>query len=204
MLIRVKQIVDHFFMKSILNTSIRLILIFTIITGVIYPLVISGISRVFFHEKAEGSLVKKDGIIAGSGLIGQDNDSPVYFWSRPSATGYKTLPSGGSNLSWTDHRLKALIAERKEAFIKGNMLSDTITVPVEMLFASASGLDPHISPRAAMLQANRVSRARNFNHDQEQELAMLISVMTEKPQFSLFGEERVNVFLLNLGLDKIR
>lgn len=191
-------------MKNIFITSILLILIFTIVTGIIYPLVISGISRAFFHEKAEGSLVIKDGIIAGSGLIGQSNDSPVYFWSRPSATDYKTLPSGGSNLSWTDQRLKALIAEREEAFIKGNMLNDTVSVPVEMLFASASGLDPHISPRAAMMQADRVSRARNFNRDQEQKLTILISVLTEKPQYSLFGEERVNVFLLNLGLDKIK
>jgi K+-transporting ATPase ATPase C chain len=114
------------------------------------------------------------------------------------------LPSGGSNFSWSDQRLKDLVAERKAAFIKGNMLNDTIAVPVEMLFASASGLDPHISPRAALLQAERVALARKFNDDQRQELSMLILKMTEKPQFSIFGEERINVFLLNLELNKIR
>ncbi len=95
-------------------------------------------------------------------MIGQDNDSPVYFWSRPSAIEYKTLPSGGSNLSWTDQRLKDLTAERKESFITGNMLNDTVSVPAEMLFASASGLDPHISPEAAILQVDRIARARNL------------------------------------------
>jgi potassium-transporting ATPase KdpC subunit len=191
-------------MKNIFRTSIRLILIFTIVTGIIFPLMISGISRVFFHEKAEGSMVIKEGTIAGSVLIGQEYDSPIYFWSRPSAKDYMTLPSGGSNYSWSDHRLKDLVAERKEKFIIGNMLNDTVNVPVEMLTASASGLDPDITPRAALLQADRISLARKFNYDQKQKLTALISIMTEKPQFSLFGEERINVFLLNLELDKIR
>ena len=88
------------------------------LTGIIYPLIITGISRVFFYEKAEGSLIKKNGIIIGSGLIGQEFDSTAYFWSRPSAVSYQTLPSGGSNLSWSDQRLKDLVAERKEAFIR--------------------------------------------------------------------------------------
>jgi K+-transporting ATPase ATPase C chain len=191
-------------MKNIFNTSIRLILIFTIVTGIIYPLMISGISRVFFYEKAEGSLVKKEGVIAGSGLIGQEYDSTVYFWSRPSAIDYKTLPSGGSNLSWTDQRLKDLTAERKESFIKGNMLNDSISVPVEMLCSSGSGLDPHISPRAAFLQVERIAKSRGFSNDQKQKLILLVKKMTEKPQYSIFGEERINVFLLNLELDKIR
>lgn len=191
-------------MKKPFITAVRLILFFTVATGIIYPLIITGISRVFFHEKAEGSLVKKNGVIIGSELIGQESDSVAYFWTRPSAINYQPLPSGGSNFSWSDQRLKALVAERKEAFIKGNMLYDTTSVPVEMLFASASGLDPHISPRATFLQAERVARARNFNDGQKQKLAGLIVKMTEKPQFSIFGEERINVFLLNLELDKIR
>jgi potassium-transporting ATPase KdpC subunit len=191
-------------MKKQINIALRLLLVLTIITGVIYPLLITGISRAIFHDKSEGSLVKKDGQIAGSLLIGQANDSIAYFWPRPSAVNYQTLPSGGSNYSWSDQRLKELVAERKAAFIKDNMLNDTSSVPVEMLFASASGLDPHISPRAALLQADRVAKARNFNEDQKQKLLMLIAKMTEKPQFSLFGEARINVFLLNLELNKIR
>jgi K+-transporting ATPase ATPase C chain len=191
-------------MKKQIIISVRLFLIFTVVTGIIYPLIITGISKIFFHEEAEGSLVKENDIIIGSGLIGQEFDSIAYFWSRPSAMSYQPLPSGGSNYSWSDQRLKALVAERKKAFIRGNMLNDTTSIPVEMLFASASGLDPHISSRATFLQAERVARARNFNDDQKQKLAGLIVKMTEKPQFSIFGEERINVFLLNLELDKIR
>jgi potassium-transporting ATPase KdpC subunit len=191
-------------MKKQLITAFRLLMFFTVLAGIIYPLIITGISRVFYQQKAEGSLVKSDGIVKGSRLIGQQSDSPAYFWSRPSATGYQSLPSGGSNLAWSDQRLKVLVEERRERFIKGNMLNDTVSVPIEMLFASGSGLDPHISPRAAILQAERVARSRNFNDDQKQELGRIIIKMTEEPQFSLFGEERINVFLLNLELDKIR
>lgn len=181
-----------------------MILVLTVITGLIYPLVITGISRVFFHEKAQGSLVEKDGIIVGSELIGQRFDSSAYFWPRPSVINYQPIPSGASNLSWTDQRFKKLVEERKEAFIKGNMLNDTISVPVEMLCASGSGLDPHISPGAAFLQVERIAKSRGFNDDQKQKLVLLVKKMTEKPQYTIFGEERINVFLLNLELDKIR
>jgi K+-transporting ATPase ATPase C chain len=191
-------------MKKPVITSLLLILFFTVVTGIIYPLIITGIARGFFHHKAEGSMIQRNGIIIGSALIGQENDSAAYFWSRPSAIGYQPLPSGGSNLSWTDERLDKLVAERKKAFIKENMLNDTLSVPVEMLFASASGLDPHISPQAALLQVDRIAQARKYTDDQKHELETLIRDMTEKPQFSLFGKERVNVLLLNLELDKIR
>lgn len=107
-------------------------------------------------------------------------------------------------MGWSDQRLKNLVEERRERFIKENFLHDTVAVPIEMLFASGSGLDPHISPRAAILQAERVARQRNFNEDQKQKLGMIIMKMTEEPQYSLLGEERINVFLLNLELDKIR
>lgn len=191
-------------MKKSFITSIRMILIMTVITGLIYPLFITGISQAFFHKKAQGSIVEKGGIIVGSELIGQASDSGAYFWPRPSAANYQTLPSGASNYSWTDQRLKKLVADRKESFLKGNMLSDTVTVPAEMLFASASGLDPHISPRAAFLQVDRIAKSRGFNDDQKQKLISLVTKMTEKRQYSVFGEERINVFLLNLELDKIQ
>jgi len=181
-----------------------MILILTLITGLLYPLFITGVSQAFFNKKSRGSMVNKDGTIIGSGLIGQANDSSIYFWPRPSAINYQPLPSGASNFSWTDQRFKKLVEERKEAFLKGNMLKDTVSVPIEMLCASGSGLDPHISPRAAFLQAERISKSRGFNDDQKQNLAILIAKMTEKPQYSLFGEERINVFLLNLELDKIK
>jgi potassium-transporting ATPase KdpC subunit len=190
-------------MKKSFFISIRLLLILTVITGLIYPFLITGISGIFFHGTATGSLVQKNGSIIGSVLIGQQFDRAEYFWPRPSAVNYQALPSGASNLSWTDKKLKNQVTERKEAFLRDNMLADSIIIPKEMLFASGSGLDPHITPRAAFLQVERVANARQFNDDQKQALIMLVKKMTEKPQYSLFGEERINVFLLNLELDKI-
>jgi potassium-transporting ATPase KdpC subunit len=191
-------------MKKNIFISIRLILYLTALTGIIYPLMITGISQAFFHNKAEGSLVTKDGIIIGSKLIGQQFDSAYYFHPRPSAVYYQTFPSGASNLSWSDKRLKEMVASRKEQFLKENMLNDTTVIPNEMLFASASGMDPHISPEAAMLQNNRIAKSRNFDEAQKQKLFLLVAKMTENPQFHLFGEERINVFLLNLELNKIK
>jgi K+-transporting ATPase ATPase C chain len=191
-------------MKNSLLISIRLVIFLTMITGIIYPLCITGVSRIFFHDKAEGSLVKKNGIIIGSELIGQQFDSAIYFHSRPSAVDYQVYPSGASNLSWTDKRLKEMVTLRKEAFLKENLLNDTAVIPTEMLFASASGIDPQISPKAALLQVGRIAMLRNFNEAQKQNLELLVTKMTEKPQYALFGEERINVFLLNLELDKIK
>jgi K+-transporting ATPase ATPase C chain len=191
-------------MKKTMLIAIRLILFFTVTAGIIYPLIITGISLTFFREKAQGSLVNKDGVVIGSKLIGQQFEGVSYFSSRPSALNYQTMPSGASNLSWTDKRLKEMVAQRKEDFLSKNMLPDTAAVPAEMLFASASGLDPHISPRAAYLQIERISASRKFNEEQKHQLSLTLAKMTEKPQYSLFGEERINVFLLNLELDKIK
>ncbi|NTV85027.1 MAG: potassium-transporting ATPase subunit KdpC [Bacteroidales bacterium] len=189
--------------KSIL-IAIRLFLILTVITGIIYPLLITGISGIFFHDKAEGNLVKINGEVVGSKLIGQQFNSAVYFHSRPSAINYQTLPSGASNLSWSDNRLKVAVNLRKEAFLRENLLADTTTVPTEMLFASASGIDPHISPASAYLQMDRIALSRNFNDEQKLKLGLLITELKKEPQYSIFGEERINVFLLNLELDKIK
>jgi K+-transporting ATPase ATPase C chain len=166
-------------------------------------LMITGISQAFFHHKAEGSLVRKNGIIVGSELIAQQFDAPSYFHSRPSAVNYQTYPSGASNLSWSDKRMKDMVILRRVAFLKENMLNDTTIIPPEMLFASASGIDPHISPRAALLQVERIVQSRHFIEAQKQILVSLIAKLTQKPQFYIFGEERINVFLLNLELDKI-
>jgi potassium-transporting ATPase KdpC subunit len=191
-------------MKSLIYISLRLAFFFTIITGIVYPLTISGISRLFFREKAEGSLVVIDGVVRGSELIGQQFDSAYYFHSRPSSVNYETFPSGASNLSWSDNRLKEMVAMRKESFLKENSLPDTTEIPPEMLFASASGIDPHISPGAALLQVDRIAKSRNFSEVQKQKVSRLIRAMEENPQFFIFGEERINVFLLNLELDKIK
>jgi K+-transporting ATPase ATPase C chain len=191
-------------MKNQVITALKVLLIMTVITGVIYPVLILGIGQIAFNRKANGSLISRKGVILGSELIGQKFDSSAYFWPRPSAIDYNPLPSSGSNLGPTSKELKYLVTKRKAEFIWANGLADSTNVPAEMLFASASGLDPHISPQAVYLQVDRIAKARKFNENEMKELNALIQKMIEEPQFSLFGEPRVNVFLLNLELDNIR
>ena len=191
-------------MKKTLLAGLRLIVFMTILTGIVYPLCITGFARIFYDDKAGGSIIEKDGRILGSVLIGQQFDSTIYFHSRPSAVNYQSNPSGGSNLSWTDTRLKELVSNRKKNFLNANSLNDSAKIPLEMLFASGSGIDPHVSPEAALLQVERICKVRNFNSAQRQNLVEVIVKLTEKPQYSLFGKERINVFLLNLELDKIQ
>ncbi len=184
--------------------SLRSFIFFTVLTGLIYPLMITLVSDIFFQKEAGGSLVKKDGKVIGSILIGQEFKDPRYFSTRPSNILYNPLPSGGSNLALTSVKLKSLVSERKKEFIRVNDLDSSTAVPSEMLFASASELDPDISPGAALLQVNRISKARHFDRRQEDNLKKLIRLRTENPQFHLLGEPRINVFLLNLSLDSIR
>jgi len=187
-----------------LKISLKIFLFFTILTGIVYPLFITGVAQLIFPVKANGSLIVKNNIIIGSKLIGQQFDSIIYFSSRPSAISYNPLPSGGSNYGLTNSKLKELVSERKKQFIAFNQLDSLTVIPSEMLFASASGLDPHISHEAVMLQFDRIVNARNFNTVQIQKLKQCIEQQTEKPQFFCLGETSVNVFLLNLEIDKIQ
>jgi potassium-transporting ATPase KdpC subunit len=189
-------------MKTLI-ISLKIFLFFTVLTGIIYPLFITGIAQVIFPHKANGSLITINNKIVGSELIGQKFDTTIYFTSRPSATDYNPLPSGGSNYGLTSTKLKQQVEGRKQQFIAFNALDSTKYIPSEMLFASASGLDPNISKEAAMLQVNRVAKARKFNSNQKQRLIQYVKSQTEMPQFLILGEERVNVLLLNLSLDKI-
>jgi K+-transporting ATPase ATPase C chain len=183
--------------------SFRIIVFFTITTGILYTLLITGIAQVVFPGKANGSLIRKDNKVIGSALIGQQFDSTIYFSSRPSATRYNPLPSGATNLGITNPTLIKMVRERKIQFIAFNHLDITAPdVPAEMLFASASGLDPHISPKSAMLQVNRIANARNLNDRQRKELEKLLIEHTERQQYYCLGVERVNVLLLNLSLDE--
>ena len=191
-------------MKTQAITALKFLLGMTFLTGIIYPLLMTGIAQVSFPAKANGSLVYKEGKIAGSEFIGQQFDSTIYFSSRPSAIGYNPVPSSGSNLGPTSIKLSTQVTERRRAFAERNALPDTTAIPVEMLFASGSGLDPHISPEAALLQVNRVSLSRNFTEAQKQQVIQLVKNKTEGPQFFIFGEPRINVFELNLNLDNIR
>lgn len=188
-------------MKTLI-ISLKIFLFFTILTGIIYPLLVTGLAQVIFPGKANGSLIVKNNRTIGSELIGQQFDSSIYFTSRPSAISYNPLPSGGSNYGLTSKKLKDLVNQRKRQFISFNQLDSLTIIPSEMLFASASGLDPHISPQAAFLQVNRIAKSRNLNSDQKQKLVLLIKNHTETPQFLYLGEERVNVLLLNLSLDE--
>jgi K+-transporting ATPase ATPase C chain len=189
-------------MKRLL-ISLKIFLFITVLTGIIYPLLITGVAQVVFPGKANGSLIVIDNKTVGSKLIGQKFDSKTYFISRPSAVSYNPLPSGGSNYGLTNIKLKNLVAERKKQFIDFNQLDSLTAIPSEMLFASASGLDPHISQKAALLQVDRVAKARNFNTIQKQNLVQSVKNLTETPQFLVLGEERVNVLVLNLELDKL-
>jgi K+-transporting ATPase ATPase C chain len=184
-----------------LTTSLKIFLFFTVLTGIIYPLLVTGIAQLAFPAKANGSLIVRNEKVIGSELLGQSFDSTAYFSSRPSAIAYQTMPSGGSNLGLTSIKLKVQVEARKKQFLTFNDLGNNTFVPSEMLFASASGLDPHISPEAAMLQVNRIAGVRHLNAVQKQQLIQLIEKQTEKPQFFCLGESRVNVLLLNLSLD---
>lgn len=175
-----------------------------ILTGIAYPLFMTGVAQLTYPTRANGSLVMKEGKVAGSALIGQQFDSTIYFWSRPSVIDYYPIPSGASNLGPTSEKLAKQITERRDLFRKGNLLTDGPVIPAEMISASASGLDPHISPEAALLQLERVALARNFTDAQKEQLLQLVNSKIEKPQFSILGESRINVFELNLNLDKIR
>jgi potassium-transporting ATPase KdpC subunit len=187
-------------MKTLI-IALKIFLFFTILTGIIYPLLITGIAQVAFPSKANGSLIEKENKTIGSELIAQFFDSAIYFMSRPSATSYNPLPSGASNYGLTNSKLKNQVEERRKHFIAFNQLDSLTEVPSEMLFASASGLDPHISPEAALLQINRIAKARNLNDLQKDQLKNMINSLVENPQFGLFGESRINVLRLNLKID---
>ena len=190
-------------MKAQIIIALKIFILFTVLLGGIYPLVITGVAQLLFPEKANGSLIVVDNKPVGSKLIGQNFDNDLYFSSRPSATDYNPLPSGGSNLGLTSEKLRQQVAGRKLQFVKANQISESEPIPSEMLFASASGLDPHISPNAAIIQVGRIENARNFDSTQKQQLFQAINQLTEEPQFLFLGEARINVLQLNLALDKI-
>ncbi len=189
-------------MKKIILQSLSIFFVMTLLTGVMYPLFITLIGQVVFPNQSNGSLIVKDGKVIGSELIGQNFADSIYFQPRPSAINYNPLPSGASNLGLSSALLKKQLNTRKLEFKKNNLLSDSISVPSEMLFASGSGVDPHISIEAAKLQINRIVKSRNINPDKSKLLINLIDSLSEYPQFSVLGNQVVNVLSLNLKLDE--
>jgi K+-transporting ATPase ATPase C chain len=191
-------------MKLILQ-SIRQTILWTIICGLAYPVVMTLVAQLAFPDKANGSLIMRDGKIIGSALLAQQFTGSNYFWPRPSACTYGTGPtglvaSGGSNLGPTSGALQTNVINNTAAFISGNNLPTNTLVPADMVFASASGLDPHISPEAARLQIVRVAAARGLSPDN---VTALVDKFKEGSQWGFLGEPRVNVFLLNIALDEM-
>jgi K+-transporting ATPase ATPase C chain len=189
-------------MKTLLRPAVSLFVLLSAITGIVYPLAVTGIAQVAFPAAAGGSLIVKDGKAVGSALIGQNFTAAKYFWGRPSATSpqpYNASASSGSNQGPLNPALVDAVKGRVDA-LKAADPDNRKPVPADLVMASASGLDPHISPVAAAYQVERVARARQVKTEV---VAALVAANTEERQFGLFGEARVNVLKLNLALDAL-
>jgi K+-transporting ATPase ATPase C chain len=194
--------------KQSIFPAVRMLLVLTVLTGLLYPLAITAVALLAFPAQANGSLVQRDGVVVGSALIGQANDDARYFWPRPSAVTYMAGStaaslgsSGASHLAPTSATLAGQVAARAAAFRVANDLTATAPVPPDMLTASGSGLDPHISPAAARAQVERVAAARGIRAP---DVAALVEQQMERSQFGFLGEARVNVLALNLALDQLQ
>ncbi len=192
-------------MTKLITQAFRQKIIWIVVCGVLYPLAMTAVIQLAFPDKANGSLVMRDGKIIGSALLAQQFTGSNYFWPRPSACTYGTgatglVASSGSNLGPTSGQLQTNVQNNTAAFISGNNLPTNTVVPADIVFASASGLDPHISPEAARLQIARVAAARGLSVDK---VTGLVQKFTEGPQWGFIGEPRVNVLLLNVALDEL-
>ncbi|MEO5955075.1 MAG: potassium-transporting ATPase subunit KdpC [Nitrospiraceae bacterium] len=187
-------------MRTQLRPALVLLVAMTLITGFLYPLAVTGIAQMLFPRQANGSLILIDGKPVGSSLIGQPFDAPKYFWGRPSATSpfpYNAAASSGSNLGPTNDALIKAVQARIDA-LKAADTDNPLLLPVDLVTASGSGLDPHISPASAAYQVKRVARVRGM---EEAVVRQLVSQHTEGRQLGILGEPRVNVLALNLALD---
>ena len=190
-------------MLAHLRSAVLMLLLLTGLTGVVYPLVVTGIAQIVFPHQANGSLIIRNGTPAGSELIGQPFDDPKYFWGRPSATAPfpdNAAASSGSNLGPTNPDLLKAVADRVKILRQADP-GNSAPVPVDLVTASGSGLDPHISPAAALYQVRRVAKARGLP---EEAVRRLVERQVEGRQFGLLGEPRVNVLKLNLALDTLK
>jgi K+-transporting ATPase ATPase C chain len=176
--------------------------LFTVLLGLVYPLLVYGIGRAAFGGAAEGGLVRRDGRVVGSSLIGQSFDAPGYFWGRPSAAGdgYDARASGASNLGPTSRALAATVDRRVAALLQAHLGATAADIPAELVTASGSGLDPDISPAAAAFQVGRVAAARRLDPGLVRDL---VRQHTEGRDLGILGEPRVNVLELNLALDSL-
>jgi K+-transporting ATPase ATPase C chain len=190
-------------MLKILRPLIVSLFVFTVITGILYPLAVTGIAQLIFPVQANGSVMMENGRPGGSSLIGQPFDDPAYFWGRPSATSpfpYNSVASSGSNRAQTNPDLVRQVQDRILSLREADPLT-TVPVPADLATASGSGLDPHISPAAAEYQIQRVAKARGLD---EAKVRTLVANYTEGRQLGIIGEPRVNVLELNTALDGIK
>jgi K+-transporting ATPase ATPase C chain len=184
---------------KIIGQSLRMFLILTIVTGIIYPIIVTVLGQLIFPEQANGSLVSRGKAVIGSSLIGQKFADNKYFSPRPSAVDYNPLPSGGSNQGMTSALLDSVVRERRVNLMELNPEGGTI--PSDLLFASGSGLDPHISPEAAYFQVNKVAAARGLDNEQKTSLTNIVHNYVEHRTYGILGQPRVNVLALNLAVD---
>lgn len=187
-------------MGKLIYRSIMITIILVIITGVIYPFVVTEITQFLFAYKADGSLIEKNGRIVGSALIAQDFNKPEYFHPRPSSVNYNASSSGGSNLGPTSRKLINNVNDNINNTLSENSTVYMNDIPIDMVTSSASGLDPHISPQSAYIQVARVAEARGLD---EQVVNSLVEKHIEGRDLKILGESRVNVLLLNLDLDNM-
>ncbi|MCB0244840.1 MAG: potassium-transporting ATPase subunit KdpC [Anaerolineae bacterium] len=194
-------------MREQLRPALVMLALLILVTGLVYPLAVTAIGRVAFPHQAGGSLIRVDGQVVGSELIGQAFDDPRYFWGRPSATTplpYNAAASAGSNLGPSNDALTLAVQTRVDALHAANAsvsVDNSAPVPVDLVTASGSGLDPHISPAAAEWQVARVARARNLSEGQ---VRSLVAQNTQDRQLGFLGEPRVNVLELNMALDALQ
>ena len=190
-------------MKTLLRPALSVFALLSAITGLAYPLAVTGIAGAVFPEQAAGSLILQDGKPVGSSLIGQNFSDPKHFWGRPSATApqpYNAAASSGSNQGPLNPALVDAVKGRVEA-LRAADPGNTAPIPADLVTTSASGLDPHLSPAAALWQAGRVAKARGLP---EAQIKALVDAHTEGRQWGLLGEARVNVLKLNLALDALK
>lgn len=188
---------------SLLRPALLLLLVLSLVTGVLYPFAVTGLAQVFFARQANGSLIEVGGRLVGSELIGQSFQDPRYFWGRPSATApmaYNAAASSGSNLGPLNPALVEAVRARVAA-LRAADPGNSASVPVDLVTASGSGVDPDISPAAARYQVGRVARLRGLAPSAVQ---ALVDAHIQAPQWGLLGEPRVNVLRLNLALDRLR
>jgi K+-transporting ATPase ATPase C chain len=183
-----------------LKTAVLILIIFSFLLGVVYPLVMTGIAQLFFSHRANGSMIVSNGKIIGSELIGQQFLLPTYFHSRPSDCDYNAASSSSSNLGPSNPELFKQVRERINRARAENEIADSTKIPADLVLASASGLDPEISPQSALLQVARIAKSRNLSITTVQQL---IEQNIQQPFIGVFGQPRVNVLTLNIALDSI-